>query len=233
MIVQALLLNLLMMAAIPAEIQVVSFPPRGKVAVSIGPKGKADVERLGTVTKVSLQLEGLPTPPAAFAGMNAFVAWVVSPEGSFENLGELEMEGAKASLEATTRFDRFGVLITAEPHYMVDRPSAAIMLQNDRPRVGRSVPLSIHVGEYEYRNLPSPATNVPALVLQARAAMAIAQAAQAERLAEADFRQARISLDTAEELVRRVSPIDAIAPSAHEAIRRAQRAVTISRQSVR
>jgi hypothetical protein len=233
MILQALMLNLLLTAATPAEIQVVSFPTKGKVALSLGVKGKADVERLGTVTKVSFQFEGLAAPHAALAGMNAFVAWVVSPEGSFENLGELEIDGSKASLEATTRFDRFGILITVEPHYMVDRPGSAIVFQNDRPRSVRSVPLAIQVGEYEYRNLPPAILNVPALVLQARAAMAIAQSAQAERLAEAEFRQARVSLDTMEDLVRRASPFDVIAPSAHEAIRRAQRAFTMSRQSVR
>jgi len=233
MILQALLLNLLLTAATPAEVQVVSFPSKGRVALTIGPKGKADVERLGTVTKVSVQIEGLAAPQVPHPGMNAFVAWVVSPEGSFENLGELEMDGAKSSLEATTRFDRFAMLITAEPHYMVDRPSSAIIFQNDPARTVRSAPLVIQVGEYEYRNLPQAIRNVPGLVMQARAAMAIAQAAQAERLSEIEFRQARVSLDTMEELVRRTAPFDVIAPSAHETIRRAQRAFTQSRQSVR
>jgi hypothetical protein len=233
MILQALLLNLLLAAATPVEIMVVSFPAKGKVAVSLGAKGKADVARLGTVTKVEFQLEDVQPAQAAAAGMNALVAWVVSPEGSFENLGELEIAGTKASLEATTRFDRFGIFITAEPHYMVDRPSLTVVFRNDAPRAVRSVPLTIQIGEYEYRDLPEAVMNIPPLVMEARAAMAIAASVQAQRLAESEFRQARVSLDTMEELVRRTSPFDVIAPSAHDVIRRAQRAFTLARQSVR
>src|SRR5712691_10306020 len=98
MILQALLLSLLLTAATPVEILVVHFPSKGKVSVLLGVKAKADVERLGTVTKVALQLDEVQPAQSAAAGMNAFVAWAVSPEGSFENLGELEVSGSKASL---------------------------------------------------------------------------------------------------------------------------------------
>jgi hypothetical protein len=233
MILPALAIAALLAAALPAEIQVVSFPSRGKLSVPLGAKGKADVERLSTVTKVSFQLDGVPAPHTVLAGMNALVVWVVSPEGGFENLGELEIDGAKAFLEATTRFDRFGILVTAEPHYMVDRPSSAAVFKNEAPRGVRSVPVTVRVGEYDYPGLPQAVRNVPPLVMQARAAVSIAASAQADRLAESEFRQARVSLETMEELVRRSSPFDVFAPSAHEAVRRAQRAFTLSRQSVR
>lgn len=233
MIAQALLLNLLLLAVTPVEVLVVHFPAKGRVSVSLGLKGKADVERIGSVTRATIQLDDIQPAHGALAGMNAYVAWAVSPEGSFENLGELDIAGSKASLEATTRFDRFGILITAEPHYMVDRPSYAIVYKNEAARSVRSVPLTIQIGEYDYRGLPQAVYNIPSLVMEARAAVAIAASAQADRLAESEFRQAKVSLDTVEELVRRASPIDVIAPSAHEAIRRAQRAFTLSRQSAR
>jgi len=233
MIIQALLLNLLLVAATPVDVQVVHFPSKGKVTVSLGQKGKADVERLGTVTRTTIQMDEMKPVRSALTGMNAYVAWAVSPEGSFENLGELDVVGSKAFLEATTRFDRFGILITAEPHYMVDRPSFAIMFKNEASRAVRSIPLTIQVGEYEYLDLPQAVVNIPPLVMEARAAVAIAASVQAQSRAEAEFRQARVSLDTMEELVRRASPLDVIAPSAHEAIRRAQRAFMLSRQSAR
>jgi hypothetical protein len=233
MMLQTLLLNLLLLAVTPVEVLVVEFPSKGRVSALLGPNGKADVERLGTVTRAVIQLDGIQASHSALPGMNAYVAWAISPEGSFENLGELNMSGSKATLEATTRFDRFAILITAEPHYMVDRPSFAIMYKNEAPRGVRSVPLKIQIGEYEYRGLPQAVLNIPPLVMEARAAVAIAASAQADRLAESEFRQAKVSLDTMEELVRRASPLDVIAPSAHEAIRRAQRAFVLSRQSAR
>jgi hypothetical protein len=236
MILQTLLLNLLMVAVTPVNVLVVHFPAKGKVSTPLGPNGKADVERLGTVTRTEIQLDGIQPSHSALPGMNAYVAWAISPEGSFENLGELNISGSKGTLEATTRFDRFGILITAEPHYMVDRPSFAIIYKNEAPRGVRSVPLTVQIGEYEYRGLPQApqgVLNIPSLVMEARAAVAIAASAQADRLAESEYRQAKVSLDTMEELVRRASPLDVIAPSAHEAIRRAHRAFTISRQSAR
>jgi hypothetical protein len=233
MMVHALLLNLLLMAVAPVEVLVVHFPVKGRVSVSLGLKGKADVERIGSVTRATIQLDDLQPAHSTLAGMNAYVAWAVSPEGSFENLGELDVNGSKGSLEATTRFDRFGILITAEPHYMVDRPSFAIVFKNEAARSVRNVPLTIQIGEFEYKGLPQAVLNVPSLVMEARAAVAIAASAQADRFAESEFRQAKVSLETMEELVRRASPIDAFAPSAHEAIRRSQRAFTISRQSAR
>jgi hypothetical protein len=233
MTLHALLLHMLLLAVTPVEIQIANFPTKGKVSVSLGAKGKADVERLNTITRVSIQLDDVQPTRTALAGMNAYVAWVISPEGSFENLGELDVNGTKGFLEATTRFDRFAILITAEPHYMVDRPNFTVMFKNEAVRNVRNTALTIQVGEYEYKDLPQAVFNIPPLVMEARAAVAIAASVQADRYAQVEFRQARVSLDTMEEFVRRASPMDAIAPSAHEAIRRAQRAAAISRQSAR
>jgi hypothetical protein len=231
--ITALLAILLLLAPTPTEVTVVQFATKGKASLSVGPKGKADVERIGTVTKVVVQLDGLQFPQGAKGGMNSYVVWAVSPEGSFDNLGELDQSGAKGTLEATTRFDRFAILVTLEPHYMVDRPSSNISFKNDRARELTSVPLTVEIGAYDYPVLQENAVGVPSLVMQARAAMAIANAAEAQRRAELEFRNAKVAMDTLEELFRRGSPPDVISPAAHSAIRRAQLATVAARQSVR
>jgi hypothetical protein len=204
-----------------------------KVSLSLGGKNKADVERAGTVAKVSIQMEGLQPPGSQAAWMNTYVVWAVSPEGSFDNLGELEIAGTKGSLVATTRFDRFAILVTAEPHYMVDKPNAPVIFKNETPRGFPAVPVPVEVGSYEYRNLPENRSSEAALVMEARAAHAIALSVTADRRADAEFRQAKAALDTMEELVTRGSPPDVIASAAHAAIRRGQRATTLARQSLR
>jgi hypothetical protein len=216
-----------------AEVSVVQFPLKTKVSLSLGGKNKVDVERAGTVSKVSVQMEGLQAPGTQVARMNTYVVWTVSPEGSFDNLGELEMAGSKASLVATTRFDRFAILVTAEPHYMVDKPNAPIIFKNESPRGFPAVPLTVEVGSYEYKNMPENTNASPALVMEARAAFAVAAGVTADRRADAEFRQAKADLDTMEELVTRGSPADVIASAANAAIRRAQRATTIASQSLR
>jgi hypothetical protein len=176
-------------------------------------------------------MEGIQSPQSVWPGMNCYVVWAISPEGIFDNMGELEIDGAKASLEATTRFDRFAILVTAEPHYMVDKPGTPVVYTNEPSRDFPGVPLTVEVGAYEYANLPTPAAGVPALVMEARAAIAIAMGVQADKRAESEFRQAHVALDTMEELLRRASPPDVVAAAAHAAIRLAQLATTAARQS--
>jgi hypothetical protein len=222
---------LLLAASSPTEVTAVHFPAKGKASLSFGGKNKAEVERVGTVTKASLQMEGVQPPSSVRAGMNCYVVWAISPEGAFDNLGELEISGTKASLEATTSFDRFALLVTAEPHYMVDKPGSGVAYRNEPAKDFPGVPVTVDVGVYDYPELVVNVPTAPTIVLEARAAMTIAAAVQADRKAESEFRQARVAIDTMEELVRRTSPPDVVAAAAHAAIRRAHLATTLARSA--
>jgi hypothetical protein len=102
MTIPALLFSLLLLLPVSAEVSVVQYPIKSKVSLSLGGKNKAEVEREGTVAKILVQMEGLQRPDSVLARMNTYVVWAVSPEGIFDNLGELEMSGTKGTLEATT-----------------------------------------------------------------------------------------------------------------------------------
>jgi len=220
-------------AATTADVTVVQFPVKGRVSLSLGPKNKAEVERLATVTRVSVQVEGLLSTQGSKGEMNCYVVWAVSPENTFDNLGELSVNGAKGALEATTRFDRFAILVTAEPHQMVDKPSSRVIYKNESSREFPGIPLTIEVGTYDYSGVPATVSGVPPLMAEARAALAIATLAQAATRAEPEFRQAKVASDTMEELARRVSPADVVDSAALAAIRRAQRATMAALQSAR
>jgi hypothetical protein len=226
-------LLIFLFAATTADVTVVQFPAKGRVSLSLGGKNKAEVERLATVTRVSVQLEGLLSAQGSKGEMNCYVVWAVSPENTFDNLGELAVNGAKGSLEATTRFDRFAILVTAEPHQMVDKPSSRVLFKNEASREFPGVPLMIEVGTYDYSGVPATASGVPPLMAEARAALAISTLAQAATRAEAEYRQAKVASDTMEELARRVSPPDVVDSAALGAIRRAQRATMSALQSAR
>jgi len=229
----AILLSLVLFTPVSAEVSIVQFPLRSKVSLSLGGKNKAEVERAGTVSRVSIQMDALQPPQSVVPRMNTYVVWTVSPEGSFENLGELEISGSKGTLIATTRFDRFGIFITPEPHYMVDKPHSRIVFKNEIPRGVPAVPLAVEVGAYEYTNLPENTAAAPALVMEARAALAISHSVMADRRAVSEFRQAKAALDTMEELVTRASPSDVISAAANAAIRSAERATSAARQTSR
>src|SRR5438876_12341396 len=89
---------------------------------------------------------------------------------------------------------------------------------------------SVELAAYGYSGLkPGRSANVHSSVAQARVACQIAQNAGAERLAELECRHARVALTSMEELVTRAAPLEILWPTAAEAIRWSQRAVTIAR----
>jgi hypothetical protein len=204
------------------------------MTLPLQPAGRADIRRDPTLTRISVEIEKMQLPSSYGTGMNSFVLWAVSPEGDIENVGELAMDKDRGRLETTTRFDQVGFIVTAEPHYMVDRPSGAVVYRSQNPKNDqiRRQNVSMEVGAYDYSGLiPSKQdAAVSPLVAEARAAFQIAKNAEAERLAENEFRSARAALDTTEQLVSRATPPEIVAESANEAIRRSQRAVTIARQ---
>jgi hypothetical protein len=219
---------LLLLFALTVELDTVNLPVNSEVKITFAPAtAKADLKREGTVTRVKIEVDSLRTPAAP---MNTYVVWAVSPEGLFENLGELQMNRNRGEFDGTTRLSQLGLLITAEPHYMVDRPSstAAWRSQNIGGET-RRVTIPFEIGQYDYANLKPSAPAVNPYVVQARSALQIAQNAGVEQVAEVDFRHARVALGAMEELITRAAPLDILLPAAHEAIRWAQKSVTAAR----
>jgi hypothetical protein len=221
----------LLTAANTVDVVVATVQSRGDVSLPLSPAGRADFKREATVTRVKVDIERVPPAYTMGSSLNVYVAWAVSPEGACENLGEVPLDGAKGRLEATTLFEQVGLLITAEPHYMVDRPGSAVAFRTQNPRNEsfRKQTISVQVGSYDYssiRNMGPSGT----VVTEARVAFEIAKLQQADRFAEAEFRQARAAYDTMEELAGRSSPIEILSQSANETIRRSQSAVTAARE---
>lgn len=93
-------------------------------------KGDAKVDSVTGKTNISVHLEGL-TPANGFgAEYLTYVLWAISADGRPQNLGELELAGGKASLNVTTGFQSFGMIVTAEPYYAVSVPSDVIVAKN-------------------------------------------------------------------------------------------------------
>ena len=220
--------------ALTIELDTVNVPLTGDVKITFAPSGKAEVRREGTVTRLKIEVDRLRPPVSWGQSLNTYIVWAVSPEGIFDNLGELQVDREKGEFNGTTRLTQLGVLITAEPHYMVDRPSSAAVYRSQNVSgETRRVTIPIDVGMYDYSALkPSPPA-IHSSVVQARAAFQIAQNSGAERIAEAEFRQARVVLGSMEELITRAAPLEILWPTANEAIRLAQRAVTAAREKQR
>ena len=93
-------------------------------------RGEAKVEAQTGKTSVEAKFDGL-TPANGFGPEYlTYVLWAISVDGRPQNLGELELAGRKASLNVTTGFQSFGMIVTAEPYYAVTQPSDVVVLKN-------------------------------------------------------------------------------------------------------
>jgi hypothetical protein len=221
---------LLVLAANAVDLDIVTIPLSNDMKVALVPAGRTELKRDGTVSQIKIEIDRIAAPKN-LGPYNTYVVWAVSPEGVFDNLGELRVNGNKGQFSATTRLGQFGILISAEPHFMVDRPSLAIVYRGETPKTEvRRKTVSIEVGSYDYSSLtPSPSLGVQGWVVQARAAFQIAKTLGADRLAPEEFRNAQVAIGSLEELITRAAPADILWPTANEAMGWSQRAATAAR----
>lgn len=219
----------------PIDLSLVTFPSGSNVDVSLTPNGQVEVRRGETLSRVKVEIDRIESLSTLDPMLRAFIVWAVSPEGEFENLGELEVDGREAELETTTALQRFGIIVTAEPHFMVDTPNQTIGFRSGPPRDDdiRVEPFSIEVGSQDYSTISLPPQgNLPARITEARMAFLVAESAGAGEFAETDLRKARVALGSMEELLRRNMPMDVLMPYVNDSIRLSALAARSARAQV-
>ena len=221
---------LLVLAANTVDLDIVTVSLTNDMKVALTPSGRTELKRDGNVSQIKVEIDRIPAA-RTLGPYNTYVLWAVSPQGVFDNLGELQTNGNKGQINATTRFGQFAFLVTAEPHFMVDRPSSAIAYRAETPKTEvRRKTVSIEVGSYDYSSLASTATaGVQGWVVQARAAFQIAKTVGADSLAPEEFRNAQVAIGSLEEMITRAVPADILWAAATETIGWSQRAATSAR----
>lgn len=165
-------------------------------------QGKAQVEYENSNAQISVKVADLP-PPGALGPYTGYVLWALTPDGRASNQGLLA--GAfedKGALETMHGASQFALIVTAEPHFAVTAPSTAVVLYNVAGDVkGRESKVTSLIEQADYSKIqPLPVdekVNPPELV-QARYAVAIAEAAGASRYAPDAIDDAKTKLNSAE-----------------------------------
>ncbi len=148
-------------------------------------------------------------PAILFAGdVTCYVLWAVSRDGQAENLGEFLVDNPKNKLEFTTGKKAFALMVTAEPYYLVSRPSS-LVTYIARPSTDRRATSAA----FEFVGLgpsPNPAltsitdirwdSKTPLTLLQARKAHELASQNDAPVHANQIYREALEALDEANAL---------------------------------
>jgi len=198
---------------IARTIQAVNYKPKQSAKVDfVGTelmpqaKGQAKVDVDDSGAKIEASFEKLESP-SKFGPYLTYVLWAITPEGRTSNLGELMLDKDKARVSATTRFQSFGLIVTAEPYYAVAFPSEAAVLENslDKDLQKQSEPIQAQAelfqrGQYSSLKAPivDPKAKIPNELYQARNAAAVALEAKADQFAPDSWAKAKQLLDQAE-----------------------------------
>lgn len=178
-------------------------------------KGDARMRRTSrNGTEIELSVSKMPRPFELGAGYATYVLWAIAPDGTADNLGEIKRRGFfefDSKISVTTPLQTFALIITAEPHFLVRRPSQEIMLENLSPYTvsGKAItttPAVQYFGNSSdyFRDARTPEiaeldySKTPSAILQAKQAVALARFAGAERDATEEFQEAESLLLNAE-----------------------------------
>jgi outer membrane protein OmpA-like peptidoglycan-associated protein len=209
------------------------------VGTSLAPKlkGEAEVKSKDGRTHIQLRMNELDHPQRLGALYTAYILWAVAPEGQAENLVSLPVKD-DFRIDATTSFQTFGLIITAEPHAAVKLPSPVIVAEN---ALRKGTKGDIESSQIEYQGDPGDLYVIstssrpigadfktPLLVLGARRAVGIAQRAGADRFAEAELREAEAKLGTLEQIWQQQDDKEKYAPLARDVMRLGEHARTVA-----
>jgi outer membrane protein OmpA-like peptidoglycan-associated protein len=178
-------------------------------------RGGAEVQSKQGTIKVDAWFKRLQ--PASRFGPEymTYVLWAISPEGRPVNLGEVLPDGGgSAHLEVTSDLQSFGLIVTAEPHFAVTKPSDVVVMENfvtkDTNGTIEQVDAKYELlkrGQYTANVNPAELTPMPVDgrtpidIYEARNAVRIARWAGAETYAADTFRKAELDLQNAQNLL--------------------------------
>jgi outer membrane protein OmpA-like peptidoglycan-associated protein len=167
-----------------------------------GHVGRADITRHKGATRIHLRLESLPHPQALGAFYTTYVLWAIAPEGQAANVAEIPY-GRDGDLDATTAFQTFGLIVTAEPHSAVRQPGGLLVAENvarestrghlQTSRIEYSGVVGLGPGSRYHRDYKTPL-----LVLGAQRAVDLAQEAGAAEFAPREMEDTAARLESLE-----------------------------------
>lgn len=210
-------------------------------------KGSAKVKRTArSGTRIDLSVDKMPRPFELGAGYATYVLWAISPTGQADNLGEIKRSGLffiDSKVSVTTPLQTFALMITAEPHFLVTRPSQTIMLENLYPvgangqRISTTPSITYFGNTSDYFRDPrtpeiaeTDYSRTPPAILQAKQAIALAKFSGAEREASVELSEASTLLQNAENAWQAGRDADTVDIAARKSIASSVRAESLAIQ---
>src|SRR5262245_11839955 len=189
-----------------------------------GAHGLVKLSRQDATTVVDVELGGMK-PASLFGGdYNTYVLWAASADDRIQNIGEVLLNGTHGRAQASTDFDSFAILITAEPHFLVEIPSPFVVLLTAPEKPGAVVSYSVQKGVYNFErssleDVKYAKGPVFTSVKQARTAVRLAKRAGALEFARTELMDAERALDATFERLHRGANWEEIDALARQTVR--------------
>ena len=208
----------IMLSALPAfsatlELNGIDFPEGKTVDLTLSPQpGAPDAQMKAKVTfrngQAGIVVDYQTMKPAILFGgdVTCYVLWAVTRDGQVSNLGELLTPTAKGTGQFTTRNKNFALMVTAEPFYLVRKPSAIPTFISDPVETKKlnSTPFAFtafrdFTPERAMKDIRGIAwdSKIPLELLQARKAHELAERFEADKYAHTFHQEATEALDLA------------------------------------
>ena len=204
-------------------------------------RGEAKVESKQGYIEIEVEFDDLQSATQFGPEYLTYVMWAITPEGRATPLGEILLNGTKSKLNVTTELQSFGLIVTAEPHFAVTRPSNVVVMENAlRPETQGKIEQVqakyelLERGQYTAEVDKSKVVpirldpKVPLELYEAQNAVRIAQWAWADKYAGETFRKAEGLLGQAEIYQARKADKKSVVMTAREAAQTAEDARIVS-----
>ncbi len=201
-------------------------------------RGEAKVESKQGYIEIEVEFDNLEPATKNGAEYLTYVLWAITPEGRTSNLGEVLLNGTKSKLNVTTELQVFGLVVTAEPYFAVDRPSDLIVMENivrpdTRGKIEEIDAKYELLQRGQYQRLSNPLalkadSKIPLELYEARNAVSIARSIGAASFAAETFQKAEKSLAAAEAYQARNAGRKPVTMTAREAVQTAEDARAIA-----
>jgi hypothetical protein len=189
-----------------------------------GAHGRARLQGMHDSTAVEVELSGMK-PATLFGGdYNTYILWALAGDDGIENLGEFQLDGTHSRLNAATSFATFALVVTAEPHFLVQKPSPFIALHTPQEKGRVLITYPIVEGAYNFERdtlsgVKPAAGLVHTEVKQAWTAVRLAQRMGAEEFAVSELAEVERSLDLTMALLRQGGNRKEITAQARQTVR--------------
>jgi outer membrane protein OmpA-like peptidoglycan-associated protein len=182
----ALALDFNMSAVTFPDSTTVDLPMARTNATPNAAKLEAAVKYAGGQAKIQVSYKKME-PAILFGGdVSSYVVWAVTRDGAVENLGELIVSETDASGDGTymTGKKSFGLLITAEPYYLVGKPGEYVIATSGTPDPKKAPASTFVFNSFRTGIVKADVNSIAGLTYKGKTPVSVVQAERGYALAE-------------------------------------------------